>query len=1269
MALKPGDRVGPFRLLRLLGEGGMASVFLAERLDGGPQVALKSVRVPSEALLPRIRREVAALARVRHPGIVRVLDSGLHEGLPWYAMEQIQGVTLRSHLRERRSRREHGAAPSTHSLGRAPQGPGVTTTALEQESDQAGPAPEAAGPSADRAGKIEPERLRADLGLVQRICWPLAYLHGLGLVHRDLKPENIMLREGEEPVLVDFGLVTEFGGGVSREALESSGAAGTVSYMAPEQARGELVDARADLYSLGCILYELTTGRRPFLGKSHYEVLRQHMEAAPAPPSDLVEGLPAELDELILRLLAKEPRHRIGYASDVAARLTRMGAAGAAWPGAEAPRSYLYRAGFAGRQEPLAWLEERIGRLGRGQGGMAWIAGESGVGKTRLALELSQRVAERGMRVLTGECFGPAAAGAEAHGGVPLEALRKPLQAIADRCREWGRREAERLVGRHVRVLETFEPAFSGLPGLESCPPPAELPPEAARMRLFGALAETFGTLAQDEPLVLVLDDLHWADELTLGFMKFLAQSEALTQTPLLVVGTYRSEEESEALRELAGVQHVETLRLGRLEEAAVGSMVADMLALSAPPQLFVRFLTRHSEGNPFFVAEYLRTAVAEEVLYRDAAGYWEVRAEDETATEATYEGLPLPRTLRDLVRRRLDGLQRPALRVVEAAAVLGREVEAIVLLQVAGLKEAEFLDATGALMRRQVLEDLGGEHFRFVHDKIREVAYEGIAKTRRRKLHRAAAEAIEEWKGTSRYEHLAAVGDHWDRAGKPVLAARYRVEAGERAAANYAAREGLEELNLAIPVLERRGKAIEFRSMLCRALYARNRVFDQLSRFSEAEIDARRLIEHAGGLTDELSLARGLRRLADAQYNQGRYDEALSSARASLAALERVQDVEELCRTRQLIGWIHASRGEYEVADAFFVAGLDIPGLAEDNPARLYCMMQRGLTFQQKGQYSLALRVFQDVLSRYERQGDPFNRALCQAAMGLAFRELGDRVRALALLEEARDTLGRLHAVQYWLLHGYNIGLILADQAEFSRASGIFEETRQAALRHGELSLAAGATLALSSCELPRCNVVRARELASSAVETFRRLGDRAWLSTSLLWEALGRWAAGQPTAAREGFQEALQISQSLGTPLHTWRLCFYWTHAHLEHTGTSAESRALALEALRLASSTENSTYIPLSKILVDLHEEPCSGVWSKLAELRAGNVAPQAFQKSVIAAAEVALKQGDFKRSAAQLRLYREVANGENLVLEQRAARLDKELTSRVRGRADP
>src|SRR5262245_16016623 len=307
--------IGPYRILEPLGHGGMGVVYRAEHRETGQTAALKTVRVPRAELLQSIRREIHALARIRHPGVVRILEEGIEAGLPWYAMELLEGTAL--------SRYRVAQDPSAETTAPPPE-PASTpwwTRSLPElpdpAADGATSASEAPQPNAGRAGVM------GVLTLVRRLCSPLAFLHGEGIVHRDLKPDNILVvwdrgsptpaPRSPIPVLTDFGLAALFGSGTSREALEIGGpASGTLSAIAPEQILGELVDARADLYSLGCLLYELVTGRPPFAGASRGAVLYGHLREEPAAPSKLAEGVPPELDALVLRLLAKEPRQRIG---------------------------------------------------------------------------------------------------------------------------------------------------------------------------------------------------------------------------------------------------------------------------------------------------------------------------------------------------------------------------------------------------------------------------------------------------------------------------------------------------------------------------------------------------------------------------------------------------------------------------------------------------------------------------------------------------------------------------------------------------------------------------------------------------------------------------------------------------------------------------------------------------------------------------------------------------------------------------------------------
>jgi hypothetical protein len=384
-------------------------------------------------------------------------------------------------------------------------------------------------------------------------------------------------------------------------------------------------------------------------------------------------------------------------------------------------------------------------------GGLVLVGAESGAGKTRFALEVGRALSGE-MRIVTGECLPLGTEGAAVL-GAPLHPLGPLLRAIGDECRSQGPGMSEMLLGRRGRVLADYEPTLLDLAEVAELPPPARLTPEAAQQRLYGDLAETLFAFATLQRLVLILDDLQWADELTIGFLRSLAHT-ALSDRGVLVIGTYRKDEAGEALRSLARERDVRCIDLPRLDRASVGSIARDMLALAEPPAPLVDWLFTCSNGNPFFVAEYLRSAVEEGLLARDARGQW---GAGPTLGNADLTRLPVPGSVRDLLEVRLDALARGAQRWVEAASVLGREFDREVLERVA--REAAGADAPSLvakragraplvaleeLLARQILEEVP-RGYRFVHDMLREVAYERVAPSRRKALHLAAAQALED--------------------------------------------------------------------------------------------------------------------------------------------------------------------------------------------------------------------------------------------------------------------------------------------------------------------------------------------------------------------------------------------------------------------------------------------------------------------------------------------------------------------------------------------
>ncbi|MCU0656686.1 MAG: DUF2791 family P-loop domain-containing protein [Polyangiaceae bacterium] len=761
--------MGPYLLQEKLGEGGMGVVYRAVHETTGEQVALKTVKVPHEHQLAGIRREILALSRLQHPGVVRVLATGLRDAVPWYAMELLEGETLSS-LRER---------GFEGSAGRLISGEFLVPRLPSSEPDQptlAGPEDLSAPAASSRPlyGPAAGGKLQEVLTILSRLCATLSYLHGEGVVHRDLKPSNIFVRSRLRPVLVDFGLVWRFGGG-GREVLDISHIeAGTISYMAPEHFRGEFGDARSDLYSLGCILYELLTGRLPFEGSTLFQIRSAHLALTPPAPSSLVSGVEPELDRLVMTLLEKQPRQRVGHAEDVQEVLLRLGAEPDERMAPVRPRAFVYRPTLVGREEAMERLLSVLDRTSQGEGAVALLGGESGIGKTYLAMSFARQAMARGFLVVADSCV--PGKDLESAPDAPLLPFRKLLQTVADRCIEHGPEGTALLLGPSVHLLAPYEPGLLNLPGADLFDAPPEVSAQAARERIVEALHGVLLAFLETSPLLLMIDDLQWIDDLSAQVLTTLP--EGLFQRRLLVLGTFRSEQRSAPLERLLASQRAVEFPLSRLEEKNVEGLVSDMLATEKPPAKLVHFLTHRCKGNPFFVAEYLRAAVAEGFLARHQ-GQWTA------AGDGAFE-MKLPETLGELVLRRLSGLSAAGLQVLRGGAVLGKSFPGALLERLTEVHGEAWHGALNELQRAQMIEeDLGNLHI--LHDKLREVAYSKIPAGERAALHLRAGMLLEEEGAEPRLlaDHFLAGRGH----GK---AARYLELAGQKALQTFSNREAL---------------------------------------------------------------------------------------------------------------------------------------------------------------------------------------------------------------------------------------------------------------------------------------------------------------------------------------------------------------------------------------------------------------------------------------------------------------------------------------------
>lgn len=1018
---------GAYQCHELLGQGGMGVVWLAQHVQTQQWVALKTLQQTDAKLLSRFRRESRMLQRLKHPGIVRWLDEGVDEhGTPWYTMSLLKGQTLLWHMRAQNPSKPLMPTPSTaNALPPQQASWGASThwltrlSALQSEHGQIWSDSTITASDMNRRLQhdVKPahahtthqphtrswpdDTLTEQLQWIGQLCQTLAFVHGEGVVHCDLKPENIFITEDGDAILVDFGIADDVGARIEQEVLEAAGLqAGTTHYISPEQIQGQWVDARTDLYSLGCILFEVLIGRVPYRDRQPSNVLRQHL-STPIPELD-VPNLPAGLAQMVRGLLAKAPSQRIGHAQIVISILKQHQIDIKPWRDAPTAQHYLYRPRFTGRFDLLESLERKVQRqlddAATPKTHVVLLGGESGVGKSRLAAELIAQFRQQPIEVYHGQGQWLAQ---EQNVGHPLHVMRPVLRQLADRCLDDPQR-AEHWFGARGKLLHRFAPFLEDLPGQRDHVEPGALPLTQARLRLFDTLASILETSAEDRPILLVLDDLHWADRLSLAFIDYL-----ITIRPqdhhYMILGMYRTESLPYQLALLRQNEQIDNMRLVAMHVDEARQLIEEMLGMQHVPDVLLEYVYTQTEGNPYFIAEYLRLMLDESLLGLDEDGIWALKPLDE---RMHIEQLHVPETIQTLVRDRLTRLPAGAQQVCQAAAILGRSPRMDRLMSMVSLKQDELLNWLEVLDRREVLEKQG-KRVHFKHDKLREAALGSMDDEQRQRLHRQAAELYQLVPQT-RVE-LGRLGYHWEHAGEHARAYDHYIEDVQRALATDALETASELLVRAIDIMadprdeqaHQTQLALIERAWLTTQDYTRAQ--NQLEHLSQqAKQDDRLLLRaktqtllgelyHIQGDTD-----RAIRTLGDAMARfeqfasgQGQADVLLNLAKIDAAnahqdqdhdsprwskaksrcdeaytIYRRLKDIRGQARALEHMGKISFDRGRIREAQSSFELAMDLHERLKNSLGRAQMMTQIGWMHWELGSFKQAKKITQQALN-----------------------------------------------------------------------------------------------------------------------------------------------------------------------------------------------------------------------------------------------------------------------------------------------------------------
>jgi len=730
----------------------------------------------------------------------------------------------------------------------------------------------------------EPERRwrRCEEILVD-LCRALAAIHKRGLVHRDLKPSNVLISSEDTCKLTDFGIVKDLDPG--RDPHLSTTLVGTWAYASPEQITGSAIDHRSDLYSLGVILFAMLTSKRPFVANDMSGYLALHRDRPAPAPRDVNRKIPAHLDEICRRLLQKAPRDRYQSAQEILYRLEAeervpMPRATDGW---EPP--------IVGRDLEMEAIGNAIAALTDRRGGVVVLEGDDGAGKSRL-LDLA---VDRARNL-----------------GIPhnREEFRKEQQVFSvvlkiarEIARDLHHSGAQELA-RDLKAYSMGEPVRGD-----------------ARYALYDSTRASLKHALDEQPRLLILDDIHEAHPRSLHLLAFLIRTLiAKEKLPLLVITTLRprgsSAADDFATGDDLGIEPTE-LMVGALSREDIATVIFGLMGDSLPARLLSQRLHKETEGNAYFVIEFLRSLLANKVIVPDG-DRWKLTIEPD---EITTGHLEIPLGVRQMMKTRLDAVQRDDRRVLEVLAIAGRELDLDVLLDVLDEDEEDVLDALDRLLASGIVrERRAGESVlhAVTHKKFADVVYRDLNAERRATLHRKMAAALE-LHYANNPSALEIVGEHYRCAGDAGRAYRYLVAAAKRLADRSLAQEAW-ELTEKAGTLEDMAMgdlpAADFRRYRRDNLLVRAQVHYNRAQWVDTEKTYRAVLNLAEEDGDaklacemRLRLATVLRRRSDYAASQEFAEQALEAARR----LHFRQGVADALHCMASLAWANGDLDECE--------------------------------------------------------------------------------------------------------------------------------------------------------------------------------------------------------------------------------------------------------------------------------------------------------------------------------------------------------------------
>jgi tetratricopeptide (TPR) repeat protein len=1060
--MAPGARQERYVHQRKLGAGGMGEVWLATDILLNRQVAIKYLRTSHKTdHRDLLLAEARMLASLNHPNICLIYDAVFDsEAEQFYlVMEYIEG----------------------HSLD-------------------------------DLINRPESLSLDTSLDIVIGVLRALQYAHSQGIVHQDIKPENVIVQNDETVKLTDFGLANL----MSHLAEGTGQVAGTPAYISPEQVEGRAIDGRADLYSLGVMLYEMVSGGRlPFKGVVNTDLLMAHLYEDPPPLSQIVPDLPPMFERVIMRLLAKEPAERYSSAEMV---LNILGSLQARYK-LNKPHLRLLEPNakpLVGQTRDLERLETiwaEVRQVKRPH--LVVLQGEIGVGKRRLVAEfLGRSVVDKDFPAVVGRCdeFGlPYAPFVEILTTLFDIGLVSPL-SVAD--------QAGYLL-QQIPGLATFFQNYQDLA------PGGAKNPQQAQWQFF----ETVATLlAAVGPVVLFLEDATFLDEASVALVRFLLRHG---QSPLFLITDYRHTDNITPWFSDFRANEIELITLAPLSSDLTRQYLANLLGGSISEALLTT-VYRRSNGNPFYIEEISRYLVNTGVCSQDQHGEWHYNPRQGTGS--------VPPTLVNLFNRQIQRLSEPSRKALSIAAAIGHEFDFEVWLALLG-GEAELdpaLDVLDEGLGLQLLRDGGNDRYFFSPIDLAGVLASTLSSTRLRHLHRKIAATL-----VQRQADPLIIGSHYEKAGAKAEGATYLAAAGAKAAATNAINEAITYYTRAIALSES-----------VPGYEALGHLYRQKGRWREAIQYFQQALAMAPAVADRARILNGFSLVLWLYDN---YQESYEAA-TEVLKLEGIPQG-EYATAQSHLGMISWMVGQLAEAEAWCQKSVESLRPSGDEASLAGAYNRLGLVYLSQGKLAQAHEMFDQALNRRRDLGDYWGHAYCLNNLGKVAIEQGQFEQAQTWLASAQRLFEKIESYDGLMVALTNQGRLRVRAGQAETALEPLTQARKIALdinKRSGYGLADIQTL-LAQVALAQGELAQARALAVEALNLVETAGNREHIAMTQLTLAQIEVAEGELADATRWHQQAIEGFEQVGSLSGLLRARFSYAQA-LVQQGNNEAAASLA-------------------------------------------------------------------------------------------------------------